>query len=99
MAKAKFGWLVWVIDLERLPSSRCLERGTNGEDPGRFMIVGDSVSGTYCGMLLLRGIECRAGGGAPGQTFCCAEVRLDSRRELLECEDPVDMRELAPLRW
>ena len=40
-----------VIERERCPS-RDRERGKSGEDPGKFMIVGESVSGTYCGTLL-----------------------------------------------
>jgi hypothetical protein len=42
---------VCVIERERCPS-RDRERGKSGEDPGKFMIVGESVSGTYCGTLL-----------------------------------------------
>lgn len=50
----------------------------------------------YSGMLVFRVVECRA--PDEGRPFCCVEARLESRRELLEREEPVDMRELAPLR-
>ena len=43
-------------------------------------------------------IECRGPDEPDGHAWCCAECGLESRRDLLECDEHVDMREAAPLR-
>lgn len=95
--RLKLGWLEWVIDRARPPSRETPERGISGEDPGRLMRVGERVSAVYSGMFAFRCIECRA--LEEGLALCCVEALLESRRELLDREEPVDTRELAPLRW
>jgi hypothetical protein len=62
------------------------------------MTAGESVSATSSRMLAFRAIECRAPEDPEGHALCRVEARLESRRELLEREEPIDMRELAPLR-
>jgi hypothetical protein len=57
----KSGWRTeCVIDSERCESRSRWRIGTMGELPGRFSIVGDSVSGMYCGTLG-RGSSCSRG--------------------------------------
>jgi hypothetical protein len=55
--------IVFVIDNERFESlSPSLRVGTKGKLPGIFIMVGESVSGRYCGALDMesRVIDCRA---------------------------------------
>lgn len=61
------------------------------------MTVGERVSGTYCGTLALLVIGCRAPDECGGHG-CWLKLRLDSRRELFESEEAVDIRDVAPLR-
>lgn len=51
------------------PSLDILERGMSGEEPWRLMIVGDNVSGRYCGTLKSRVSERRASEDAEGQAW------------------------------
>jgi hypothetical protein len=91
--------IVCVIDNERCESRSRPRIGTKGELPGMFIMVSESVSGTYCGTLGIGGmgsrvIECRAADEDEGHCRWCLLVWL----EWFDSDEAVLRRLDAPRR-
>ena len=89
-------WLVFVIERDRYPSLEFRERGKSGDEPGRFITVGDRVSGMYCGTPLWLSPFAERGGpeDADGQCWWLEDALLD----VFDWDEQVLKRELAPAR-
>ena len=74
----------FVIDRERQGSLSWVTLGIPGDDPGTFIIVGESVSWTYCGTCCP--LECRGVDEDEGCLRLCLWVRL----ELLDMAEAVE---------